>query len=42
MFYKGNVIYVLYTDASILAGPCEYEIKQVIQDIRDANLNLMV
>ena len=40
IFYKGNVIYVLYTDDSILAGPDRDEINQVIQDIRKAGLNI--
>ena len=40
VFYKGSVIYVLYTDDSILAGPSQREIDQVIADIRKAKLNI--
>lgn len=40
VFYKGNIIYVLYTDDSIIAGPCEKEIRSVIQQIKDANLDI--
>ena len=42
VFYKGQVVYVLYTDNSILAGPDEAEIDQVIQDIKDAKLDITV
>ena len=42
VFYKGNIAHVPHTDDSILAGPCEEEIKKVIQEIRDANPNLVV
>ena len=40
VFYKGSVMYVLYTDDSILAGPDENEIKQVIKDIKKAKLDI--
>jgi len=40
LFYRGNVLYVLYTDDSILAGPDEDEIEQVIELIRKANLKI--
>ena len=40
IFYKGNVIYVLYTDDSILTGPDKGEIDQVIRDIRAAGLDI--
>ena len=40
VFYKGNVIYVLCTDDSTLAGPCKDEVDRVIQEIRDADLAL--
>ena len=40
IFYRGNCIYLLYTDDSILAGPCDKEIDQVVQDLRDAGLDL--
>lgn len=42
VFYKGKVICVLHTDDSMLAGPCEQEIKQVIQETRGAKLRLEV
>jgi hypothetical protein len=38
VFYKGNVIYVLYTDDSILAGPSQTEIDLVIEQIKAAKL----
>jgi hypothetical protein len=42
VFYKGNVLYVLYTDDSILAGPDQNEIDAVIQQIKDAKLDVTV
>jgi acid stress-induced BolA-like protein IbaG/YrbA len=42
VYYKGTVMYVLYTDDSILAGPDRNDIKQVIKDIQLANLNITV
>ena len=42
VFYKGNVIYVLYTDDSILAGPNHDEINQCIEDIKRAKLDIAV
>jgi Reverse transcriptase (RNA-dependent DNA polymerase) len=36
VFYKGKVMYVLYTDDSILAGPDKAKIDKVINDIRKA------
>ena len=42
IFYKGKVIYVLYMDDSILAGPDQAEIDKVIQQIKDAKLNITV
>jgi Reverse transcriptase (RNA-dependent DNA polymerase) len=42
VFYKGNVMYVLYTDDSILAGPERAEIDQVIKDIQAAKLNITI
>jgi len=42
VFYKGNVIYVLYTDDSILAGPDQHEIEEVIEAIRKAKLDITV
>ena len=40
LFYKGSVLYALYTDDSILAGPNQDEIDQVIKDIKAANLDI--
>lgn len=42
VFYKGNVIYVLYTDDSILAGPDEQEVNNVIDQIRRAKLDITI
>jgi Reverse transcriptase (RNA-dependent DNA polymerase) len=42
VFYKGKVMYVLYTDDSILAGPDKAEIDKVIDDIRKAKLDITV
>ena len=40
VYYKGKTIYLLYTDDSILAGPCQKEINNIIKDIRSAGLNI--
>ena len=40
VFYRGNVMYVLYTDDSLLAGPNLAEVEQAIKDIRAAKLNI--
>ena len=42
VFYKGNVIYVLYTDDSILAGPDQKEIDSIIEQIKEAKLDITV
>jgi hypothetical protein len=42
VFYKGNVMYVLYTDDSVLAGPDRAEINNVIKDIKKARLDITV
>jgi hypothetical protein len=42
IFYKGSVVYVLYTDDSILTGPNKKEIDQVVKDIEAAKLNITV
>jgi hypothetical protein len=42
VFYRGKVMYVLYTDDLIIAGPDKREIDQVIEDIRKAKLNITV
>ncbi len=40
IFYKGNVVYVLYTDDSILAGPDDKELDDIVQQISDAGLDI--
>ena len=42
VFYRGQTVYVLYTDDSILAGPSEKEIDQIIKDLRKAKLDLTI
>jgi hypothetical protein len=42
VFYRGKVMYVLYTDDSILAGPDEDEISQIIEDMRKAKLDITI
>ena len=42
VFYRGTVVYVLYTDDSILAGPNDADINNTIKAIRNANLNITV
>ena len=42
VFYSGQTLYVLYTDNSILAGPSEKEIDQIIKDLRKAKLCLVI
>jgi hypothetical protein len=42
VFYRGNVIYVLYTDDSILAGPDQHEIEKATEDIKAAGLDITV
>ena len=40
VFYRGNKIYVLYTDDSILAEPDQEEIEQAIKDLNKSNLEV--
>ena len=40
VFYRGNVVYALYTDDSILAGPDNDEIEKVMKDIKTAGLKI--
>ena len=40
LFYRGNVLYALYTDDSILAGPNKGEIDRIIQEMRDVKLDI--
>ena len=42
ILYKGNVIYLLYTDDMILAGLDKSEIDEVIEQVRGAKLNITV
>ena len=40
LFYRGNVLYALYTDDSILAGPDKDEIDRIIKQMRDVKLDI--
>jgi hypothetical protein len=40
LFYRGQSVYVLYTDDSILAGPDPEELEQIKRDMTNAGLNL--
>ena len=40
VFYRGKTLYVLYTDDSLLAGPDQDEIDQIVKDLKKANLNI--
>jgi len=40
LFWKGNCLYVLYTDDSILVGPDEAEINDIIDKIKAAGLQI--
>jgi hypothetical protein len=42
VFYRGSVVYLLYTDDSILAGPDQKEINKVIKDLKKAKLDITV
>jgi hypothetical protein len=42
VYFRGSVMYVLYTDDSILAGPNDKDIEQAIEDIKSAGLNITV
>ena len=42
IFYKGNVVYVLYTDDSILFGPTQKEIDSCIEDTQAAGLKITI
>ena len=42
ILYKGNVIYLLYTDDTILEGPDKSKIDEVIKQIRGAKLDITV
>ncbi len=40
VFYKGNAIYVLYTDDSILAGPDKDELNAIYQEMKNTGLDM--
>ena len=40
LFYKGNVMYALYTDDSILAGPDKGEVDEIINLMKKAKLDI--
>jgi hypothetical protein len=42
VFYRGSVMYVLYTDDSILAGPNKDDIDQAIKDIQSTKLDITI
>ena len=42
VFYRGSVMYVLYTDDSILAGPDLKEVKRAIEDIKKTKLDITI
>ena len=42
VFYKGKSMYVLYTDDSILAGPDQAELQEIIEQMENAKLEIMV
>lgn len=42
VYFRGSVMYVLYTDDSILAGPDEVEVDKVIDDIKRVGLDITV
>ena len=41
-FYKGNAVYVLYTDDSIICGPDQEEINKVLEEIKAADLDIAI
>lgn len=42
VFFKGRMIYVLYTDDSILAGPDPKEIKRTVKQMQAAGLDITI
>ena len=42
LFYRQNCIYILYVDDSILAGPTDTELDEVIHDIKQVGLQITV
>jgi len=39
-FFKGRMMYVLYTDDSLIAGPCKKEVDKVIAEMKATGLQL--
>ncbi len=42
LFYKGQCVFVLYTDDSILAGPDSKELISISEEMKKAELDLTV
>lgn len=42
VFYKEDIVYVLYTDDSIIAGPDKAKVDQVIEEIKKAKLDITI
>ncbi len=42
IFYRGKTMYALYTDDSILAGPDQAEIDQIIKEMKQVKLDITV
>lgn len=42
VFFKGNAVYALYTDDSILAGPDPDELDRIIEEMKQAKLDITV
>jgi len=40
VFYKGNALYVLYTDDSILAGPDKNELEAIYEEMKSTGLDM--
>ena len=40
LFYRGNAVYLLYTDDSILMGPDDAELDQIVLDIAKSGLDI--
>ena len=38
VFYSGSVMYILYIDESIIAGPNQEDMDTVVEDMKKANL----
>ena len=42
LFFYGKMIYLLYTDDSIIAGPDKKEIDNIIKEIKDYKLDITI